>query len=482
MAPEPGRSCNNRRFHPYENSYVDSPLKLLRRPTDQNARSRSTVDSGSNETEELHELGSLSNPIDLTGLLINSPTPPGKSTGGKNVAPLEVPPQPDFGRVKSNDSGPQSEKALTTPKVIQPRQHSQPNLTSHSPAELISERAPSHNNPTENTQPRTPQKKTINKPTIPPQHPSPPTLTSHSHMIPQKRPSTQSVPHERPSQRSRLMPPPAPPGITSRPNPPPPNNQTMSLPHQLQTSLSTTPLPLPSIPFLTRLVTSRTPPPPFPSLLATTRARVLSSDITTDILDPSYTHSHSFPPDLPNPLTKSTSLPHDVAVQVLDIVNISKSKWEQVEELEAKARGEEKRGREVIRLPTGGDGDDADGGVGGGVDQGVTTQGGTQFRQERERAEGGGGGGKATHKILFQDAKGGKVYGVELVRVEKFGVGQTNIGEKWILKRGMSVSRGVLMLEPGGCEYLGGKVEVWNRAWHEGRLERLKREAVGEGE
>ncbi|KAK4642439.1 hypothetical protein QC761_508850 [Podospora bellae-mahoneyi] len=521
MAPEPGRSRNNRRFYPYGSSYVDSPLKFLRRPTDPNVRSLSAADSGSedqqddstlssladsvlfesdsndeashlddhSDTEESHELGSSSNPIDLANLLNNSQTPPGKSVAGKTVSRFKVAPQPNFGNQKSKRGGTQSAKAPVAPNVIQPRQRSHSDLISHNPAEpkaaasrnhsnqnhtdsqgtnptkenKITLRVPPHNHPrttVTNISPRSaPQQNRTSQPdTLPP-------------MTPQKRPPTQPVPHDRPTQQRRLMaPPPAAPSTIGPSSPPtnvprPPQNNQMDLSLQLQTALSTTALPFPSLPFLTRLVQSRNPPPPFPSLLATTRARILSSDITTDILDPSYINSHSLPPEISNPLTKSATLSHDVVVQVLDIINISKSKWEQVEELEAKARGEEKRGREVVRLPTArGDGE---------VDQG--TQAGTQF-QTQQRGE-----GKATHRILFQDPKGGKIYGLELVRVEKLGVGKTNIGEKWLLKKGTSVSRGVVMLEPGRCECLGGKVEVWNRAWNEGRLERLRGEATGEG-
>ena len=50
------------------------------------------------------------------------------------------------------------------------------------------------------------------------------------------------------------------------------------------------------------------------------------------------------------------------------------------------------------------------------------------------------------------------------------------IGMKVLLQRGTVVRRGVIMLEPAVVQVLGGKVEAWDRAWREGRKERLKRE------
>ncbi|KAK4192217.1 hypothetical protein QBC35DRAFT_243691 [Podospora australis] len=256
--------------------------------------------------------------------------------------------------------------------------------------------------------------------------------------------------------------------------------QAMDLPTQLQTSLRTQSLPLPSLSFLTALSTARNPPPPLASLLATARSRILASDLTSPgLLDPSYVTSHSFPsqPEISSPNIPERKLASDTIVQILDIENLSKSRWEQVEELEAIARGEEKRGREIVRLPTaaGEDNDNEN-------ENGVGT--GTQFptqasAQHRERE--GNKDRNSTHKLLLQDCQGQTVYGIELKRVDRIGITTTFIGEKMLLKTGTVVARGTVMLEPATCFVLGGKVEAWNKAWLEGRLARLREVAEGGG-
>lgn len=181
----------------------------------------------------------------------------------------------------------------------------------------------------------------------------------------------------------------------------------------------------------------------------------------------------------------------DVVVQVLDIEDVNRSKWEAVEELEALGRGEGTRGREVVRLPLGGDDDGGEEGVGEGTQQlllgGGQNQGGQQAGGGGQggragsgaaAAAGGGGSKNSTHKLVVQDCKGQKVHAIELKRVERLVVGKTMIGEKILLKAGTIVARGVVLLDPAQCVVLGGKVEAWHRAWVEGRLARL-REAVG---
>lgn len=153
---------------------------------------------------------------------------------------------------------------------------------------------------------------------------------------------------------------------------------------------------------------------------------------------------------------------------MLDIENLSKSRWSQVEELEALERGEGTRGREVIRLQ---DEEDENGNGVRGVTQ-LPSQ--TQTQGGAGRATTTTGSEKATHKLVLQDAKGQKIYGLELRKVEKIAIGKLNIGEKLVVKKRTSVSRGVLMLEPDKCVVLGGKVEAWHKAWVEGRLARLK--------
>ncbi|KAK6216094.1 hypothetical protein LQW54_003870 [Pestalotiopsis sp. IQ-011] len=210
--------------------------------------------------------------------------------------------------------------------------------------------------------------------------------------------------------------------------------------------------------------------PPLPALAATAKARLMAADITgTGVLDAS---AAALPPNVTSQEAKELRLPRDVLVQVLDIDNLTKSKWEQVEELEAIARGEQTRGREVIRLPTAGEEDDVEGSVSSAATQvipsGPNVRGGSAAAAPKN----------STHRLVLQDCKGQKVYGLELKRIDRIGVGTLNIGEKILLKKGTIVARGTLLLEPSSCTILGGKVDAWQKAWLDGRLARL-RETVG---
>jgi RecQ-mediated genome instability protein 1 len=148
---------------------------------------------------------------------------------------------------------------------------------------------------------------------------------------------------------------------------------------------------------------------------------------------------------------------------VLDVEDIGASKWSQVEAIERVERGEEVRGREVIRvLPA-------------------------EAREEGPGEENPGGpnvaassAGKAAggrHRYVLQDAKGTKVVAFESVRIPQLGLGDegVSIGVKVVLKAGTLVRRGTVMLGPENVVVLGGKVEAWDKAWKEGRKERLKR-------
>ncbi|KAI1464844.1 uncharacterized protein F4812DRAFT_142211 [Daldinia caldariorum] len=232
---------------------------------------------------------------------------------------------------------------------------------------------------------------------------------------------------------------------------------------QIRATLQNQGLSVPSLTWIQSAMPNRNPLPPLPVLVATIKTRLLAADLTTPGLFDSP--SPALPSNLGNPEVKEVKLPRDVPVQVLDIDNLSKSKWDQVEELEAIARGEQTRGREIIRLPTGGNEEDEDGGA---VSQGAAANANAANSAAAAAAR------NATHRLVLQDCKGQKVHGLELKRIDRIGIGSLNIGEKMILKRGTTVARGVVLLEPTTCAVLGGKVDAWHRAWTEGRLVRLK--------
>jgi RecQ-mediated genome instability protein 1 len=47
------------------------------------------------------------------------------------------------------------------------------------------------------------------------------------------------------------------------------------------------------------------------------------------------------------------------------------------------------------------------------------------------------------------------------------------IGAKLILKN-VTIARGVILLDPNSTQLLGGKVDVWDKAWRAARKETLK--------
>lgn len=187
---------------------------------------------------------------------------------------------------------------------------------------------------------------------------------------------------------------------------------------------------------------------PIQALQKTALFRLLSSDITTSLQPTTNT---TFPANISSPETKDRKLLGPIPVQILDIEDIGHSRWSQVEHIEAHEKGEMTKGREIIRV----------------VDD---LESNTDTSTPAPPASSG------PHKLLLQDAKGTKVYGLELVTVPGLSAQQTAIGCKMVL-RDVTIARGLVLLEPKGVEVLGGKVEVWDKQWRGGRKEVLKRKA-----
>lgn len=63
----------------------------------------------------------------------------------------------------------------------------------------------------------------------------------------------------------------------------------------------------------------------------------------------------------------------------------------------------------------------------------------------------------------------------EKEKIEKMGLRDREcfIGMKVVLKKGSVVRRGMVMLERGHVNVLGGKVEAWDEAWKKGAKKRL---------
>ncbi|KAG9669609.1 hypothetical protein KCU99_g6763, partial [Aureobasidium melanogenum] len=184
---------------------------------------------------------------------------------------------------------------------------------------------------------------------------------------------------------------------------------------------------------------------PLPALQKTALFRILASDFTSSIKD---TPTNTLPPNALNPTVKELRVPDSIPLQVLDIEDIGRSAWSQVEAIEAQERGETTKGREVIRVVPGEEADPVRDGTAP-----ITKSNGP-------------------HKLLLQDAKGTKIYGFEVTDVDGIDL-NLGIGAKLILKN-MTIARGVILLDPTSTQLLGGKVDVWDKAWKTGRKESLK--------
>lgn len=195
--------------------------------------------------------------------------------------------------------------------------------------------------------------------------------------------------------------------------------------------------------WLNKFVSAQRASTPLPAVKQTALFRILASDIRQTL---QTTPTSCFPTDVLNASIKERRLAGPLAVQVVDVEDMGKSRWSQVEEMEAAERGETTKGREIIRVVPG---EDA---ASGPID-------------EVSRSAG-------PHKLTLQDAKGTTIFAVELVALPGVGIGM-NIGTKLIL-RNVAVARGVALLDPESTLLLGGKNEALHKAWKEGRKEALK--------
>lgn len=193
--------------------------------------------------------------------------------------------------------------------------------------------------------------------------------------------------------------------------------------------------------WLASFLASARPNTPLPALKKSAEWKLLAADITQSL-------DKNLSPALPARVTDVTiqeqRLSSPVVVQVLDIEDIGRSRWSQIELIEQQERGEMTRGREIIRLAP--DSEDA-------------------TNQSTEISRG-------PHKLLVQDAHGTKVYAFELTPITGIGLNMS-IGAKLLL-RSASVARGLIMLEAGQVEVLGGKVNAWADQWAKDRKEMLK--------
>lgn len=186
---------------------------------------------------------------------------------------------------------------------------------------------------------------------------------------------------------------------------------------------------------------------PLVALQKTALFRLLATDLTIS-LDKSQVST--FPAGITDPGAREKRLRGSITVQILDIEDIGRSRWSQVEAIEAHERGETTKGREIIRVIPDENDTSSTTNLPGSVSHGP-------------------------HKILLQDAKGAKVYGLELFSITGIDT-STSIGAKLVLKDCV-VARGTILLEPKNVEVLGGKVESWDKQWRDNQKNVLKEKA-----
>ena len=185
---------------------------------------------------------------------------------------------------------------------------------------------------------------------------------------------------------------------------------------------------------------------PLPALKQTALFRLINTDITSTLQNSS---GSSFPPDILNAEIQQRVIQGPIVVQVLDVEDIGRSRWSQVEAIESEEKGEKTKGKEIVRVTAG-----------------------EEDETESKNSVG-------PHKLLLQDSQGTCVYGFELSSVDGVGIGM-NIGTKIVL-RGVTVARSTVLLEPKAVMMLGGKIEDLHKKWRDGRKETLKQAARNSG-
>ncbi|KAF2827292.1 hypothetical protein CC86DRAFT_290053 [Ophiobolus disseminans] len=206
----------------------------------------------------------------------------------------------------------------------------------------------------------------------------------------------------------------------------------------------------PSTAWMQNFLSTTRPNTPLPALKQTVGFRLLASDITTSLNPPA---TSLFPEDILRGTVQCRIVSGPVVCQILDIEDIGNSRWSQVEAIEAKERGEMTKGREIVRV----------------VEQ----------ENDDPSAATAPIHSRGPFKLLLQDAKGVKIYALDVRGIEGLNTNMT-MGVKLSL-RNVDVRRAVVMLEPGNVQILGGKLEAFDKAWKEGRKERLMNAANSGG-
>lgn len=110
-----------------------------------------------------------------------------------------------------------------------------------------------------------------------------------------------------------------------RPTTAAPSNNTLST--QISTYLTSKNLP-PTQTWLSSFLPTIRGSTPLPALQKTALFRILASDLTASI---TTTPATTLPPNIADPVVKELRLPGLITVQVLDVEDVGKSRWSQLE-------------------------------------------------------------------------------------------------------------------------------------------------------
>jgi RecQ-mediated genome instability protein 1 len=152
------------------------------------------------------------------------------------------------------------------------------------------------------------------------------------------------------------------------------------------------------------------------------------------------------------PAKHNITLPGPALVQVIHVQDIGLSRIAQLEALEKWANERGPRGLRVIDIPNEEDGEEN----------------GTANGDNEELSM-----GKSMCKVLLEDGKGDRVYGMEIKPIDEIKVGMplgTKVFFIWheltqVLLTNVPVLRGVLQLRPTNTTILGGKIEALNQGY-----------------
>ncbi|KZZ87512.1 hypothetical protein AAP_05595 [Ascosphaera apis ARSEF 7405] len=232
-------------------------------------------------------------------------------------------------------------------------------------------------------------------------------------------------------------------------------------------------------------ISSRSSSAPLAVLSQTVLYNLLLSDIRASIKVPASKETEwLLPRDIDNVAVKRKILRGPIIVQVLDIEDIGRSAWSQIEKIEMVERGEMTRGREVIRTVNRDESGEvvSDAAASNSSSGRGNANNSTRARGNTANSNNNHSDAVGPHRLVLQDAAGTLLPAMELLPIPDLTIDAPTmkIGMKLALKD-VTVARGLALLEPGNTTVLGGRIEELDKAWRVHRKERLLQKIQGDG-